>query len=57
MIEDLIKRNRSCRRFFQKEVIPLDTLEWLVNLARLSASAPTSNPSSIFSPTTPKRTR
>jgi nitroreductase len=39
MIEDLIKRNRSCRRFFQKEVIPLDTLKWLVNLARLSPSA------------------
>ena len=39
MIEDLIKRNRSCRRFFQKEVVPVDTLKWLVNLARLSASA------------------
>ena len=39
MIEDLIKLNRSCRRFFQTEVIPLDTLQWLVNLARLSASA------------------
>jgi nitroreductase len=39
MLEDLITRNRSCRRFFQQEVIPLDTLQWLVNLARLSASA------------------
>jgi nitroreductase len=39
MIEDLIKSNRSCRRFFQKEQIPMDTLRWLVNLARLSASA------------------
>jgi nitroreductase len=39
MIEDLIKRNRSCRRFIQRETIPADTLRWLVNLARMSASA------------------
>ena len=39
MIEDLIKSNRSCRRFLQKEEVPVDTLRWLVNLARLSASA------------------
>jgi nitroreductase len=39
MIEDLIKSNRSCRRFLQREVIPVDTLRWLVNLARVSASA------------------
>ncbi len=39
MIEDLIKKNRSCRRFFQKEQISMDTLRRLVNLARLSASA------------------
>ena len=39
MIEDLIKSNRSCRRFFQQEAIPAATLRWLVNLARLSASA------------------
>ena len=39
MIEDLIKSNRSCRRFLQKEAVPVDTLRWLVNLARLSASA------------------
>jgi len=39
MIEDLITRNRSCRRFFQKEAVPVDTLKRLVNLARLSASA------------------
>lgn len=39
MIEDLIKSNRSCRRFFQNEAIPVDTLRRLVNLARLSASA------------------
>jgi nitroreductase len=39
MIEDLIKGNRSCRRFYQDEAISLDTLKRLVNLARMSASA------------------
>jgi nitroreductase len=39
MIEELIKSNRSCRRFFQDEAISLDTLKGLVNLARWSASA------------------
>jgi nitroreductase len=39
MIEDLIKSNRSCRRFIQKEAVPLDTLRWLVDLARMSGSA------------------
>jgi nitroreductase len=39
MLEDLVKRNRSCRRFYQDEAITLDTLKGLVNLARLSASA------------------
>jgi nitroreductase len=39
MIENLIIKNRSCRRFFEKELVPLDTLRKLVNLARLSASA------------------
>lgn len=39
MIETLIIKNRSCRRFFQDEQVPMDTLRKLVNLARLSASA------------------
>ena len=39
MIENLIKKNRSCRRFLQKEPVPVETLRGLVNLARLSASA------------------
>ena len=39
MIEDLIKSNRSCRRFLPKATVPVDTLRWLVNLARMSASA------------------
>ena len=39
MIAELITGNRSYRRFYQDEAISLDTLKWLVNLARLSASA------------------
>lgn len=38
MIEELITGNRSFRRFYQDETVSLDTLKWLVNLARLSAS-------------------
>ena len=39
MIEELVRKNRSFRRFHQDQVITLETLKWLVNLARLSASA------------------
>ena len=39
MIEELITGNRSYRRFYENEAMSLDTLKWLVNLARLSASA------------------
>jgi nitroreductase len=39
MIEDLIKQNRSCRRFYQDESIDYQTLRELVDLARLSPSA------------------
>lgn len=38
MIEDLIRGNRSFRRFHENEAVSLDTLKWLVNLGRLSAS-------------------
>lgn len=38
MIADLIKANRSCRRFAEDHPIDLHTLEELVDLARLSAS-------------------
>jgi len=37
MIEDLVRQNRSYRRFHQDVPIGLDTLRALVNLARLSA--------------------
>lgn len=39
MLEDLIRKNRSCRRFIQSRFMDLNTLNELVNLARLSASA------------------
>lgn len=39
MLEDLIRKNRSCRRFIQRRLLDLNTLNELVNLARLSASA------------------
>ncbi|MFH2219546.1 MAG: nitroreductase family protein [Pseudomonadota bacterium] len=39
MIEDLIRKNRTCRRFYQDHAVDAQTLKGLVNLARLSASA------------------
>jgi len=39
MLEDLIRKNRSCRRFIQSRSLDMNTLNELVNLARLSASA------------------
>ena len=39
MIAELVKGNRSYRRFHQEEPVSLETLKGLVNLARLSASA------------------
>jgi nitroreductase len=38
MIEELIKQNRSTRRFLQDVQVSTDTLKWLVSLARLSPS-------------------
>lgn len=39
MISELIRNNRSCRRFHQQVTIDVDTLKSLVELARQSASA------------------
>ncbi|MDY6824086.1 MAG: nitroreductase family protein [Thermodesulfobacteriota bacterium] len=44
MIEDLIRKNRTCRRFYENRRITRETLEQLVNLARLSASAANRQP-------------
>lgn len=38
MLEELVLRNRSYRRFYQEEMISRETLRSLVNLARLSGS-------------------
>ncbi len=37
-LEELVRKNRSCRRFHQNHRIEVKTLKSLVNLARLSAS-------------------
>lgn len=39
MISELMLKNRSCRRFQQTELVSMETLKELVNLARLSPSA------------------
>lgn len=39
MLEDLVRKNRSYRRFHQHDPVNLETLRSLVNLAQLSASA------------------
>jgi nitroreductase len=44
MIEDLIRKNRSCRRFYQNHPLDPDLLKDLVNLARLSASGANRQP-------------
>lgn len=38
-VKDLITSNRSCRRFFQDHAVDQETLRWLVDCARVSASA------------------
>lgn len=39
MLKDLIVKNRSYRRFYEKEIIEKETLKELIELARLSPSA------------------
>lgn len=38
MLKDLVVRNRTCRRFHQERPVSLDTLQELVDLARLAPS-------------------
>jgi nitroreductase len=57
MIEELIKSNRSCRRFKESEPVSRQTLKWLVNLARLSASAGNLQPLKYFLAHTPEVNR
>lgn len=44
MLIDLIKKNRSYRRFYQSENISYDTLKQLIELARFSASGRNAQP-------------
>lgn len=44
MIDELIRKNRSCRRFHQDRPVELDTLKAMVDLARLSASTANQQP-------------
>lgn len=44
MLEDLIRKNRSCRRFYQNRPLDPEVLKDLVNLARLSASGANRQP-------------
>lgn len=44
MIEDLIRKNRSCRRFLQQHPVSIEVLRDLINLARLSPSAANRQP-------------
>ncbi len=39
MIDALVRKNRSCRRFYQNRPVDMETLKDIVNLGRLSASA------------------
>ena len=38
MIAELVKENRSCRRFYEDHAVETETLKEFVNLARMSAS-------------------
>jgi len=44
MLKDLVRKTRSCRRFYEDYGISGETLRELVNLARLSASAANRQP-------------
>ena len=54
MIADLIKKNRSCRRFYQNHAVDKETLKELVDLARLSASAGNLQPLSYILSSNPE---
>jgi nitroreductase len=55
MIQDLILKSRSCRRFYQGEPVSLETLRELVNLARLSPSARNAQPLKFLLSCTPQK--
>jgi len=55
MIDDLIRKNRSCRRFYQNRKVDLETLVELVNLARLSPFAANLQPLCYILSTNPEK--
>ncbi len=55
MIEELVRRNRSCRRFYEDRSIDRETLIELVNLARLSPSSANLQPLKYIIPNTPEK--
>jgi nitroreductase len=55
MIQDLILKNRSYRRFHEEVDIKLETLKELVDLARLSASAMNAQPLKFILSCEPQR--
>ncbi len=48
MIQDLVRINRSYRRFYQEAAIDIETLRGLVDLARLSASGANRQPLKFY---------
>ncbi len=55
MIAELIKKNRSCRRYYQDYPIDTSTLKSLVDLARLSASAANRQPLKYILSSSPEK--
>ena len=48
MIADLIRKNRSCRRFYQNREVDLETLKGLINLGSCPPRRPTCSHWPIF---------
>jgi nitroreductase len=55
MIDEIIRRNRSCRRFYQGKAVSKKLLRELVNLGRLSASAANLQPLKYVISNTPEK--
>jgi nitroreductase len=55
MLKDLIRSNRSYRRFYEDMPISLDTLKELVDLARLSATGGNKQPLKFYLSCDPER--
>ncbi len=55
MIEELVKKNRSCRRFQEDRPLPLDMLRGFIELARLVPSAANLQPLKYILSNTPEK--